>query len=169
LLSCLKFARLTKASVFVSFDGCDDECVLGFVLDSVSPRFTVFVGTSPAAPHSGITRPRGVALNPATMGLAGSQEARTLDGCGWQERTASAGFMPCEKPTFLRRRRWRCFRIEVEISRRVPEHSSVKVTRAQMKDVPVRRQHTRRCVQLCFELWVEHSIVFKDNAIRMIA
>ena len=46
LLSCLKFARLTKASVLVSFDGCDDECVLGFVLDSVSPRFTVFVGTS---------------------------------------------------------------------------------------------------------------------------
>ena len=48
MLSCLKFARLTKASVhvFVSFDGCDDECVLGFVLDSVSPRFTVFVGTS---------------------------------------------------------------------------------------------------------------------------
>jgi hypothetical protein len=46
LLSCLKFARLTKVSVLVSFDGCDDECVLGFVLDSVSPRFTVFVGTS---------------------------------------------------------------------------------------------------------------------------
>ena len=46
MLSCLKFARLTKASVLVSFDGCDDECVLGFVLDSVSPRFTVFVGTS---------------------------------------------------------------------------------------------------------------------------
>jgi hypothetical protein len=37
LLSCLKFARLTKASVLVSFDGCDDECVLGFVLDSVHP------------------------------------------------------------------------------------------------------------------------------------
>ena len=29
-------------SVLVSFDGCDDACVL----DSVSPRFTVFVGTS---------------------------------------------------------------------------------------------------------------------------
>ena len=46
MLSCLQFARLTKASVLVSFDGCDGECVLGFVLDSVSPRFTVFVGTS---------------------------------------------------------------------------------------------------------------------------
>ena len=38
LFSCLKFARLT--SVLVSFDGCDDECAPGFVLDSVSPRFT---------------------------------------------------------------------------------------------------------------------------------
>ena len=46
MLSCLKFARLTKASVLVSLDGCDDACLLGFVLDSVSPRFTVFVGTS---------------------------------------------------------------------------------------------------------------------------
>jgi hypothetical protein len=32
--------------VFVSFDGCDVEFVLDFLLDSVSPRFTVFIGTS---------------------------------------------------------------------------------------------------------------------------
>jgi hypothetical protein len=41
LLSCLKFARLTKASVLDSFDGCDGECVLGFVLDSVSPDIAI--------------------------------------------------------------------------------------------------------------------------------